>query len=137
MFFYLSAIEPGKMLVPVELCKLNPPPLHLRFRLCLPSRSTVLCALGVLWIMTPDHTAASDQELGLGAEAYEILVESPIDRRVDLKRTLLTSGELPQRNERHALSRDERDALNRELREAITGLYEKRAEERASNRAGR
>jgi hypothetical protein len=85
--------------------------------------------------MAPVHVVASDQEPNLGVEASDVLVEEHIDWRVELKRTLLTSGDLPQSDERRTLSRDERDALNRELREAISGLYEQRAEERARIRA--
>lgn len=85
--------------------------------------------------MAPVSVAASDQGLSLGVETSEELVEKPIDRRVELKRMLLTSGDLPQTNERRALSSEQRDALNQELRKTISGLYEQRAEERARNRA--
>jgi len=122
--------------MPVELYKLNPPPRVLQRRaVCSPFGNAVLCALGALWIMAPVHVAASDQGPSLGVEASEVLIETQVDRRVELKRTLLTSGDLPQSDARRSLSLDERDALNRELREAISGLYEQRAEERARNRA--
>lgn len=85
-------------------------------------------------IMAPVYAGASDQSPSPGTQDGEILIEEPIDRRVDLKRTLLTSGELTAGDRRQALSRDQRDALSRELREAISGLYEQRANERARNR---
>lgn len=102
-----------------------------------PIRYATLCAFGAFWIIAPVHALASDQGPSLGVEAPVILVDNHIDRRVELKRMLLTTGDLPSGNSRRELSRDERDALSRELREAISGLYEQRAEERARNRAGR